>query len=103
ITFVVLVLLAGGAAIGVRLYLGSVEGEVDRVDAFAEISESERPVKPAEGASAMNILILGSASRDPESTGGSRSDTIMLAHVSADRSSAQVVSIPRDTWVNIPR
>jgi LCP family protein required for cell wall assembly len=103
ITLAVVVLLAGGAAVGVRLYLGSVEGEVDRVDAFAEISESERPVKPAEVASAMNILILGSDSRDPESTGGSRSDTIMLAHVSADRSSAQVVSIPRDTWVNIPR
>lgn len=103
ICLVVLVLVAVGGAIGVRLYLKSVEGEVSRVDAFAEIAESERPVKPAETATAMNVLILGSDSRDPESTSGSRSDTIMLAHVSADKSSAQVVSIPRDTWLTIPK
>ena len=30
------------------------------------------------------------------------SDTMMLIHVSADRSSVTVVSLPRDSWVNIP-
>jgi LCP family protein required for cell wall assembly len=30
------------------------------------------------------------------------SDTLMLLHVSADRSRVTVVSIPRDSWVNIP-
>lgn len=30
------------------------------------------------------------------------SDTLMLVHVAADHSSAQVVSLPRDSWVNIP-
>jgi LCP family protein required for cell wall assembly len=103
LSIVVLVLIAGGGLIGGRLYLSSVEGDVARSDTFAEIAESERPVKPAEAASATNILILGSDSRDPDSTGGSRTDTIMIAHVTADKSSAQVVSIPRDTWVTIPR
>ena len=32
----------------------------------------------------------------------SNSDTLMLVHVSADRSRVTVVSIPRDSWVNIP-
>jgi LCP family protein required for cell wall assembly len=32
----------------------------------------------------------------------SNSDTMMLMHVSADRSGVTVVSIPRDSWVNIP-
>ena len=32
----------------------------------------------------------------------SNSDTLMLMHVSADRSRVTVVSIPRDSWVNIP-
>ena len=31
-----------------------------------------------------------------------RSDTIMIAHIPADRSSVQLVSIPRDSWVPIP-
>jgi len=32
----------------------------------------------------------------------SNSDTLMLMHVSADRRRVTVVSIPRDSWVNIP-
>jgi LCP family protein required for cell wall assembly len=32
----------------------------------------------------------------------SNSDTMMLIHVSGDRSRVTVVSIPRDSWVNIP-
>ena len=32
----------------------------------------------------------------------SNSDTLMLVHVSADRHSVQVISLPRDSWVNIP-
>ena len=30
-----------------------------------------------------------------------RSDTMMIAHIPADRKSVQLVSIPRDTWVKI--
>jgi LCP family protein required for cell wall assembly len=30
------------------------------------------------------------------------SDTLMLVHIPADHASAQVVSLPRDSWVNIP-
>ena len=53
-----------------------------------------------------NILILGSDSRgrlgtDPAAT-GNRSDVIMVMHISGDRKSVQLISIPRDTWVSIP-
>lgn len=53
-----------------------------------------------------NILILGSDSRgrlgdDPNAT-GNRSDVIMVMHISGDRKSVQLMSIPRDTWVSIP-
>jgi LCP family protein required for cell wall assembly len=34
--------------------------------------------------------------------GGERSDVIMLAQVVADRTAATVVSIPRDSWVEVP-
>jgi LCP family protein required for cell wall assembly len=32
----------------------------------------------------------------------SNSDTLMVVHVSADHRSVQVISLPRDSWVNIP-
>jgi len=34
--------------------------------------------------------------------GAQRTDTIMLLHINADRDGASLVSIPRDSWVNIP-
>lgn len=101
-SLVALALVAASGAVALRLYLKSVENKVTRVDAFAEVVESERPTKPPAATKAMNLLILGSDSRNPD-TEGSRTDTIMVAHVTADQSSAQVVSIPRDTWLDIPR
>ncbi|RLK23238.1 LytR family transcriptional attenuator [Micromonospora sp. M71_S20] len=101
ISLLVVALLAGGGLIAGGLYLRSVESDIERVDAFADVPEAGRPQAVAKGA--MNILILGSDTRDPESTSGSRTDTIILAHLPKDRSSAQLVSIPRDTWVSVPR
>lgn len=93
-------LLAGGAFVAGSLYLRSVESTVERVEAFDEVPEAERPVRVTE--SAKNILLLGSDTRDPNNTAGSRSDTIILVHLAAGRSSAQLISIPRDTWVPVP-
>nr|WP_231926894.1 LCP family protein [Micromonospora siamensis] len=93
--------LVGGGAIAGGFYLKSVEKGVDRVDAFAGVPEAGRPQSGAQGA--MNIMILGSDSRDPEKSSGSRTDTIILAHIPADHSSAQLTSIPRDTWVDVPK
>ncbi|RKN49672.1 LCP family protein [Micromonospora endolithica] len=101
ICLVAAAILGGSAMIGGALYLRSVESDIDRVDAFADVPEEGRPQAVPGGA--MNMLILGSDSRDPEGTGGSRTDTIILAHIPKDRSSAQLVSIPRDTWVNVPK
>ncbi len=61
---------------------------------------------------ALNILVAGTDSGTPDELarlveggwepGAMRSDTIMMLHVTADREQASVVSIPRDTWVEIP-
>ncbi|MFG2056724.1 LCP family protein [Micromonospora sp. NPDC048930] len=101
ITLLVLALLAGGGMVAGGLYLRSVESDIERVDAFADVPAAERPQVVAKDA--MNMLILGSDSRDPEGTSGSRTDTIIVAHLPKGRSSAQLISIPRDTWVPIPR
>jgi LCP family protein required for cell wall assembly len=101
ITFLVMALLGGGGLIAGGLYFRSINSGIERVDAFADIPEEGRPQAEAKGA--LNMLILGSDSRDPEATTGSRTDSIILAHIPKDRSSAQLVSIPRDTWVPVPR
>jgi LCP family protein required for cell wall assembly len=48
------------------------------------------------------VLVLGSDSRDPGATAGTRSDTMMLLHLDADHRHAYLISIPRDTWVYVP-
>jgi LCP family protein required for cell wall assembly len=55
-----------------------------------------------------NVLLIGSDSRaqgDPDggpAAAGGRSDTLMLAHVPADRQHVYLMSIMRDSWVEVP-
>lgn len=76
-------------------------------------SDVKKPSANAAGQTPLNILLIGSDSRNkPENLklGGSKNDVgnppladvQMLFHVSADRKNASVVSIPRDTRVDIP-
>ena len=57
---------------------------------------------------AENIMVIGSDSRDGLSasygTGlvTDQSDTLMVIHIPANRQWAEVMSIPRDSWVSIP-
>ena len=52
-----------------------------------------------------NILLLGSDTRsgsEAAQVSGTRADSIMLMHIPADGKGVYLVSIMRDTWVNIP-
>jgi LCP family protein required for cell wall assembly len=101
ISGIVLVVLVGGGCVAVALYVNNVQSKVQRVDAFSSIPAQARPEKPVPDAE--NFLILGSDTRDPNNTTGSRTDTIILVHMPKGRGSAQLVSIPRDTWVRVPK
>ncbi|GAB1642018.1 LCP family protein [Krasilnikovia sp. MM14-A1259] len=96
-------ILLGVGLMSAGIYLHNVEGNVQRVNAFDQVPESSRPQKEAAAGGAQNFLLLGSDSRDPENNGGSRSDTIIVLHLNKDKSAAQLISIPRDTWTFIPR
>ena len=56
----------------------------------------------------LNILVMGSDERGGENghevagVEGMRSDTTILMHVSADRSRVEMISIPRDSRVDVP-
>ncbi len=61
-----------------------------------------RPTKPpatSPAGGAMNYVLIGS---DVANGGVSRSDALMVLHLSADRRSAYLISFPRDLWVEIP-
>ncbi|MFC5066239.1 LCP family protein [Actinomycetospora atypica] len=104
----ILVLLA---AAGVVLLTNSLGDQVGRYPAvFAGIDPSSRPA----GKAGQTFLLVGTDSRSPDATTGSdatapdfvfgaqRSDVIMVATIADDGRSASVVSIPRDSWVDIP-
>ena len=101
-------LVLGGAAVAGVFYLqNKYDNNVERFgDPFAGIPAASRPA-PAP-ANVQNILLLGSDSRvsagDPSAwaVGAQRTDAIMVAHIPADRSGVQIVSIPRDSYVDIP-
>ena len=69
--------------------------------------DADRPVAvETESGSPINVLLLGTDSRE---TGqdlldnlGDRADAILVAHIPPDRKSVQIMSIMRDSWVEIP-
>ncbi|MFP3715035.1 LCP family protein [Puerhibacterium sp. TATVAM-FAB25] len=106
---VLALVLVGGGAGAAWWFKSQLEGNIGSVgDPFAQIDESARPQVAPEDDEAVNFLVLGSDSRisagDPTQwkAGAQRTDAIMLVHLAGDRQSAQIISIPRDSWVPIP-
>ena len=81
------------------------------INAYVSGDQSKATPDSFEGR-AVNILVVGTDSRngasgdigagDEDEVPGLRNDSTMVIHVSADRSRVQVLSIPRDTLVDIP-
>ncbi|MER7985051.1 LCP family protein [Streptomyces noursei] len=98
------VLLLGTAGVGVWVYQ-HLDGNIHGADVNSELG-GDRPVNLSPGSK--NILVVGSDSR--AGTGGKygsglttmQSDTLMVLHISADHKWATAVSLPRDSWVEIP-
>ena len=84
---------------------------VVNIDAYSTDDQNNATPDSFEGR-AVNILVVGTDSRngasgelgagDADDVPGLRNDSTMVIHVSADRSRVQIVSIPRDTLVDIP-
>ncbi|MEO3976408.1 LCP family protein [Streptomyces sp. CAU 1734] len=100
------VLVLGAGAIG-HATLTSLDTEIRRVDPFKDMKN--RP----EAGHGTNLLLVGTDGRErigPEEKrkyrlGGAPchcTDTIMLVHISRDRDRASVVSLPRDSWAELP-
>ncbi|WLW54546.1 LCP family protein [Streptomyces sp. YU58] len=106
------VLILGTAGAG-YLYYQHLNANIEKGERSSGDSKAHKAEPNAAGQTPVNILLLGSDSRNSDENvalGGSRdnrgnpplADVQMLIHLSADRKSAAVVSIPRDTRVDIP-
>lgn len=105
-----LAVLGVGALGGYFALQGLLGRELETLeDPFEALPTRAPTVEPTEdGYAPVNVLLLGSDSRisagDPTqwAYGAQRTDAIMLLHIPGDRSGAFVMSIPRDSWVDVP-
>ena len=102
--FIMVLTAIGGGAVYAINDLGSNIGSVNTND----LNNTKRPESFKQtDTSPTNILIMGSDSRQGDGNdnygdaGGARSDTTLLVHLYNGRKDAIVVSIPRDSWVEI--
>ncbi|MDG4764029.1 LCP family protein [Solwaraspora sp. WMMD406] len=95
-------LMASSAAaiVGSRLLIERYTGDIQQQNLLAgaaKVTEPER--EPLEGPITMLLLGVDERGSNP---GDMRSDTIIILHVPATHDQAYLVSVPRDTWVEVP-
>lgn len=80
--------------------LNSVKREKDLIDTSYQGRPAEVPVAEGEKYAPLNIALMGTDQRSTAERG--RSDVLLILHISGDRKSAYLISLPRDYWVPIP-
>ena len=104
ISALVLALVTGLSTV---YFIRHLNGNIEGIS-LGGLDEAERPEEVYKGnGQPLDILVMGSDSRECEGCGidqegGGGSDTTILVHLSADRSRAYAVSIPRDSIVDRP-
>jgi anionic cell wall polymer biosynthesis LytR-Cps2A-Psr (LCP) family protein len=92
----------GGSAVAVRVALATATNSVAQQNLLGTVrSTTER--KHAAVTGAKNILLVGLDTRpnqDPSKL--TRSDSIIIMHIEADHSTGYLISLPRDSYVDIP-
>ncbi|MFF5858018.1 LCP family protein [Streptomyces sp. NPDC012751] len=100
------VVVLASAGIG-HAVVSSLDAGIARVDAFKDMKNRPR------AGHGMNLLLVGTDGRDKISEGDRRAyrlggqpchctDTMMIVHIAEDRERATVVSLPRDSYAEVP-
>ncbi|MET0495636.1 MAG: LCP family protein [Actinoplanes sp.] len=103
---VVLTLTSVGGIVSVRYFLGQLTGNIQTTSSVIDDSTGGGGTAAAgklpDGA--MNLLMLGLDTRQGWESKGelSRSDTILILHITASHDQAYMISIPRDMVAEIP-
>lgn len=103
LTILLVLVIGAGATFG---YYVNLSSKVNHVE--VNLPKADNSASESSSAKDVNYLILGSDSResggDPTDWryGAQRSDVMMLMNISADRQHVTTMSIPRDSWVQVP-
>ncbi|GAA1710584.1 LCP family protein [Isoptericola hypogeus] len=104
----VLAFVAVGGATAAVTFTGNIRS-VDADKLLGDDRPEEVVPEDPNAEKPLNIVLLGSDSRGGENsdvvddgTDGARSDTTMIMHISSDRTRVEMLSIPRDTTVDVP-
>jgi LCP family protein required for cell wall assembly len=112
--FALAALVTVSLVLGIAAYV-KLNGNIQRLDisdALGNRPEPQATTDELTNLAPVNIMVMGSDSREGTNLGegqteygmeGARSDTNLVVHLSADRKSAIVVSIPRDSMTRAPR
>src|SRR5699024_844657 len=103
---VVLLVIVILGVLGIGLYVWSVGRSFDKNSnqlSDEQVFGKQQTADKSDGGT--NILLLGSDEPmdevDVNDSRGLRSDTIMVMHLPEDGGNVQIMSIPRDTWVDV--
>ena len=100
----VLVMVGVGGAVSVRYFLGQLTSNIQTTDSVLGDKAVGGTTTGKLPTGAMNLLMLGLDTREGWDANGqsSRSDTIMIMHLTASHDQAYMISIPRDMIAHIP-
>jgi LCP family protein required for cell wall assembly len=93
---------SGGSVVATRALLSSAESNISQQNLLGAVKTgTER--KHADVKGAKNILLVGLDTRPSwNASQPSRSDSIIIMHIPADHTEAYLISLPRDSYVDIP-
>jgi LCP family protein required for cell wall assembly len=102
---IVLTMVSVGGIVSVKYFLGQLTDNIQTTQSVLDNASGGRTAvsgKLPKGA--MNLLMLGLDTRAGWDAAGkdSRSDTILILHITAAHDQAYMISIPRDTIAQIP-
>lgn len=100
IIFLILLLLVGGIVAGGFMFINDKIGKMQQVDINKDnLSISENVQEKLSGY--RNIALFGVDSRSSNLGEGNRSDCIIIASINNDTKEVKLISVYRDTYVNI--
>jgi LCP family protein required for cell wall assembly len=93
----ILMVFSGGTALAGVILMDRYTGGIQQDNLLG--AAAVEPGKELDGP--INVLLLGTDGRS-EGTDDTRSDTIIVLHVPSTHDQAYLISVPRDTWVDVP-
>ena len=100
----VLVMVSVAGIVGVNYFLSKLTGNIQTTSSVLDETTQGTTVSGKLPAGAMNLLLLGLDTRAgwEQSGESSRSDTMLILHISAAHDRAYMISVPRDMIAHIP-